>query len=192
MRQVGGKGLLAIVLALALGLPVMARGADFNLDKLKYEAGVNFAYGKNTKTANVQLFSLLPHWGVFIIKPGQRLGPFGLSFLAEGIISIANADRTGSEVGLTPMLKLSCLIFPGVLAHIEGGAGVIAQSIDSPALAHVFNFTPQIGAGFDFAITPQWALAVAYRFRHASNAGISEPNPAFNVNFFMAGINYYY
>jgi opacity protein-like surface antigen len=192
VRQVGGKAVLAIIMALVLGLPVLARAANFDLDKLNHEVGVNFAYGKNTHGANVQLYSLLPHWGFFFVKPGQRMGPFGLSFLAEGILSIASAEQTGSEVGITPMLKLSCLVFPGVLAHIEGGAGLILQSIDSPALAHVFNFTPQIGGGVDIAITPQMAFAVAYRFRHASNAGISEPNPAFNVNFFSAGINYYY
>lgn len=192
MRQVGGKGVLAIVMALVLSLPVMAQAADFDLDKLNQEVGLNFAYGKNTHGANVQLYSLLPHWGIFLLKPGQKLGPFGLSFVAEGIISIANAEDTGFELGITPMLKLSCLVFPGVLAHIEGGAGLITESINSPALAHAFNFTPQFGGGVDIALTPQIAFAVAYRFRHSSNAGLYKENPAFNVNFFQAGINYYY
>ncbi len=192
MRQVGGKVLLAVVMALVLGLPVMARGADFDLSKLNREAGLNFAYGKNTHGANVQLYSLLPHWGIFLVKPGKQLGPFGLSFVAEGIISIASAEDTGFELGITPLLKLSCLVFPKVLLHIEGGAGLITESINSPALAHAFNFTPQFGGGVDIALTPQIALAVAYRFRHSSNAGIYKENPAFNVNFFMAGLNYYY
>ena len=90
------------------------------------------------------------------------------------------------------MFKASVLLFPGVLAHIEGGAGMITESIDSPALAHAFNFTPQAGCGFDIALNPQLALQVAYRFRHSSNAGLYKENPAFNVNFFQAGLNYYY
>ena len=112
--------------------------------------------------------------------------------MVEGIVSIASADEVGFELGFTPMVKFSCLVFPSVLAYIEGGAGLISESINSPAIAHAFNFTPQVGAGFDIALTPQMALSVAYRFRHSSNAGIYKENPAFNVNFFQAGLNYYY
>ena len=179
-------------MALVLGLPVMVQGAEFDLSKFNQEVGLNFAYGKNTHGANVQLYSLLPHWGIFLVRPGQKMGPFGLSFLVEGIISVADAEQTGFELGFTPMFRLSALVFPGVLAHIEGGAGMITESIDSPALAHAFNFTPQAGGGVDIALTPQMAFQVAYRFRHSSNAGIYKENPAFNVNFFQAGLNYYY
>ena len=192
MRRLCGKGLLAVILALVLGLPVTAVGAEFDLGKFNQEAGLNFAYGKNTQKATVRLFSLLPHWGISLVRPGQKLGPVGLSFVVEGIVSVADADQTGFELGFTPMLKASVLLFPGVLAFVEGGAGMITESIDSPALAHAFNFTPQAGAGFDIALNPQLALQVAYRFRHSSNAGLYKENPAFNVNFFMAGLNYYY
>jgi opacity protein-like surface antigen len=192
VQRVGSKGLAALVLALVLGLPLMAQGVDFDLGKFSYEAGLDFAYGKNTKKATVHLYSLLPHWGVFLVRPGQQLGPLGISLLAEGIVSIAGAETTGFEVGITPLVKVSALLFPGVMAHIEGGAGVISESINSPALAHAFNFTPQVGAGFDIALTSQLAFQVAYRFRHSSNAGIYKENPSFNVNFFQAGLNYYY
>ena len=192
VRRLCGKGLLAVILALVLGLPVTAGGAEFDLGKFNQEAGLCFAYGKNTQKATVRLFSLLPHWGISLVRPGQKLGPVGLSFVVEGIVSVADADQTGFELGFTPMLKASVLLFPGVLAFVEGGAGMITESIDSPALAHAFNFTPQVGAGFDIALTSQLAATVAYRFRHSSNAGIYKENPAFNVNFFMAGLNYYY
>lgn len=186
------KALAAIVMTLALGLPVMVQGAEFDLSKFNQEVGLNLAYGKNTHGANVQLYSLVPHWGMFLVRPGTKMGPFGISFLVEGIISVASAEQTGFELGFTPMLRLSALVFPGVLAHIEGGAGMITESIDSPAIAHAFNFTPQAGGGVDIALNSQLALQVAYRFRHSSNAGIYKENPAFNVNFFQAGLNYYY
>lgn len=192
VRRVCGKGSVALVLALVLSLAGMAQGAEFDLGKFNYEAGLNFAYGKNTHGANVQLYSALPHWGIFLVRPGTKMGPFGISFLVEGIISVANAEQTGFELGFTPMFKLSALLFPGVLAHIEGGAGMITESINSPALAHSFNFTPQAGGGVDIALNPQLALQLAYRFRHSSNAGLYKENPAFNVNFFQAGLNYYY
>jgi opacity protein-like surface antigen len=192
MRRMCGNGLLVMVLAVTILLPGLVRGAEFDASKFHQEVGLRFGYGKNTKTASVHLYSLLPHWGLFLIPPGKKLGPFGISFVVEGIISIADAEETGFEVGVTPLFKLSCLLFPSVLAYIEGGAGLISESIDSPALAHAFNFTPQVGAGFDIALTPQMALSVAYRFRHSSNAGLYNENPAFNVNFFQCGLNYYY
>ena len=193
MRRVCGKGLAVLLLAVVLGaLPGLAGGAEFDLDKFNQEVGLRFAYGKNTHGANVQIYSLLPRWGIFFLKPGKQLGPFGASFVVEGIASVASAEETGFELGFTPMLKLSCLVFPGVLAYVEGGAGMITESINSAAIAHSFNFTPQAGGGFDIALTRQLALSVAYRFRHSSNAGIYKENPAFNVNFFQTGLAYYY
>jgi opacity protein-like surface antigen len=192
VRRIYGNGLMAIVLAVAVLLPGTVRGAEFDVSKFNQEVGLRFAYGKNTKTASVHLYSLLPRWGIFLMPPGKKMGPFGASFVVEGIVSIASAEETGFELGFTPLLKLSCLLFPSVLFYIEGGAGIISESIDSPALAHAFNFTPQVGAGFDIAMTSQVALTVAYRFRHSSNAGLYEENPAFNVNFFQCGLNYYY
>ncbi|MFZ5447396.1 MAG: acyloxyacyl hydrolase [Thermodesulfobacteriota bacterium] len=192
VRRVCGNGLMAMVLAVAVLLPATVQGAEFDVSKFRQEVGLRFAYGKNTKKASVHLYSLLPRWGIFLMPPGKKMGPFGASFVVEGIASIASAEETGFELGITPMLKLSCLLFPSVLAYIEGGAGIITESIDSPALEHAFNFTPQVGAGFDIALTPQLALSVAYRWRHSSNAGLYDENPSFNVNFFQCGLNYYY
>lgn len=192
VRRRWGIGLMVMVLAAFVMPPGVAKGAEFDVSKFNQEVGLLFAYGKNTKKATVHLYSLVPHWGIFFLPPGKKLGPFGASFVVEGIASIAGADQTGFELGFTPMLKLSCLVFPSVLAHIEGGAGIITESIDSPALAHAFNFTPQVGGGVDIALTTQLALTVAYRFRHSSNAGLYKENPAFNVNFFQGGLNYYY
>jgi len=192
VRRMWGNSLMVMVLAACVLLPGRGQGAEFDVSKFNQEVGLRFAYGKNTQKATVHLYSLLPRWGIFLVAPGTRWGAFGASFVVEGIVSIAGAEQVGFEAGFTPMVKFSCLLFPSVLAYIEGGAGIISESIDSPALAHAFNFTPQAGAGFDIALTPQVALSLAYRFRHSSNAGIYKENPAFNVNFFQAGLNYYY
>jgi opacity protein-like surface antigen len=192
VRRMWGKGLMVMVLAACMLLPSRVQGAEFDVTKFNQEVGLRFAYGRNTHGASVNLYSLLPRWGIFLMAPGKSWGPFGASFVVEGIASIAGAEEVGFEMGFTPMVKFSCLLFPSVLAFIEGGAGIISESINSPAIAHSFNFTPQVGAGFDIALTPQMALSLAYRFRHSSNAGIYKENPAFNVNFVQAGLNYYY
>ena len=172
VRRMWGIGLMVMVLAVFGLLPGRAQGAEFDVSKFNQEVGLRFAYGKNTHGASVNLYSLLPRWGIFLMPPGKKWGPFGASFVVEGIVSIAGAEEVGFELGFTPMMKFSCLVFPSVLAYIEGGAGLITESINSPALAHAFNFTPQVGGGVDIALTPQLALSVAYRFRHSSNAGM--------------------
>ena len=78
------------------------------------------------------------------------------------------------------------------MGYIEGGAGVIWENVDSPTYAHSFNFSPQIGAGVDIKIIGNYALSLAYRFRHTSNAGLYAENPGVNSNFFMIGVTYYY
>jgi opacity protein-like surface antigen len=192
VRRRWGNGLMLMALAALVLLPVGGQGAEFDVSKFDQEVGLRFAYGRNTHGASVNLYSLLPRWGMFLMAPGKKWGAFGLSFVVEGIVSVAGAEQTGFEVGCTPMVKFSCLVFPSVLAYIEGGAGLISESINSPALAHAFNFTPQVGCGVDIALTSQLALSLAYRFRHSSNAALYNENPAFNVNFFQAGLNYYY
>ncbi len=191
-RSMWGKGLMVMVLAVLVLLPGRLKAAEFDVSKFDKEVGLRFGYGKNTHGASVNIYSLLPRWGMFLKAPGKEWGPFGASFVIEGIISVASAEETGFELGFTPMVKFTCLLFPSVMAFIEGGAGLITESIDSPAIAHAFNFTPQFGGGFDIALTPQLALSVAYRFRHSSNAGIYKENQAFNVNFAQVGLNYYY
>ncbi|HZE21901.1 MAG TPA: hypothetical protein VE082_07605 [Desulfobaccales bacterium] len=107
VRRICSNALMAMALTAMVLLPGVVRGADFDVSKFHQEVGLRFAYGKNTKTASVHLYSLLPHWGIFLIPPGKQLGPFGISFIAEGIISIAGAEETGFEVGFTPLIKFS-------------------------------------------------------------------------------------
>ena len=182
----------AAALAALLALPGTAFGAAFDYGSFNGELGVRFGYGRSSK-GHVTLYSLLPRWGIFLVRPGHTVvGGLGLSFVVEGILSVADADGTGAEVGFTPMLKLSLPLGRAAMFFVEGGAGIISESFSSREVAHAFNFTPQIGAGVDIALASRLGLTVAYRFRHSSNAGIYKENPAFNVHFVHAGLTYYY
>jgi opacity protein-like surface antigen len=192
MRR-GRLGQWAIMLALGgiLGAgPAAAGGFDFS--QVNREWGLRLAYGKSTQAADVRLYTLLPRWGLVLVRPGHaRLGGVGVSFIVEGIVSIADAEDTGWELGVTPLLKLNLPLGERVLLFIEGGAGLILENFDSPKVAHTFNFTPQVGGGVDIALRRNLALCLAYRFRHSSNAGLYDENPAFNVNLFQVGLTYY-
>ncbi|MBM4283961.1 MAG: acyloxyacyl hydrolase [Deltaproteobacteria bacterium] len=184
---------LALLMLMAAALPGEAQAQGFALEKFSREAGLRFAYGKSLQKASVHLYCLFPRWGLFLSRPGQGwLGPLGLSAVVEGVIGGAEAESPGWEVGLTPLLKLSVPLRRRALLFLEGGAGVIWECINSPAIGHTFNFTPQVGAGVEVALGEHWGLTFAYRFRHSSNAGLYKENPAFNVGFLQFGLTCYY
>jgi len=119
-------------------------------------------------------------------------GKLGISFELEGIFSIAEACDTGWELGITPLLKFTLPVTGFLHPFLEGGVGIITQQFNSPRVPHSFNFTPQVGVGCDIAVASRWAVTVAYRFRHSSNASLIEPNPGLNMNLFQAGLTYFY
>ena len=195
MRKRGFPGfILASLITVALLVPGVLRAADFDIADCRYNLGLRLGYGFSTQSPTVHLYSLLPRWGLFLIHPHTSAlpGKLGISFEVEGIISVADACDTGWELGATPLLKFTLPVTPGLHLFLEGGAGMITQQFRSPSVPHSFNFTPQVGAGVEVAVASHWGVVGAYRFRHSSNAGVQEPNPGLNVNFFHAGIIYYY
>jgi hypothetical protein len=195
MRYQGVLNLiLASLVAVGLMLPGALHASQFDIADCPYNFGLRLAYGVSTKSPAAYFYSLMPRWGVFLIHPHDSTlpGKLGISFEVEGIISIVDACDTGYELGATPLLKFTLPVNRGLHLFLEGGAGIITQQFNSPFVPHSFNFTPQVGAGLDIALASRLGLTVAYRFRHSSNAGIYKENPGLNVNFFHAGITYFY
>lgn len=194
MRTRAFHGLTLALIIVALLWPRVPHAAEFDIADSRFHLGLRLAYGHHLKSPPVHLYTILPRWGVFLIHPhGSPLpGSLGISFELEGILSVADAEDTGWEIGLTPLIKFTLPLTRGLHLFLEGGAGIIGENFDNPMVPHAFNFTPQVGAGVDLALAPRLGLTLAYRFRHSSNAGLYEENPAFNVQFFQAGLVYFY
>jgi hypothetical protein len=188
------RRLPALLVIAALMFPGFSRAADFDIADCRYNLGLRLAYGHHLKSPPVHLYTILPRWGMFLIHPhtSSLPGSLGISFEVEGILSLAEADNTGWEIGVTPLLKFTLPLTRGLHLFLEGGVGIIGENFDSPAVPHAFNFASQVGAGLDIALASRLGLTVAYRFRHSSNAGLYEENPGFNVQFFQAGLIYFY
>jgi opacity protein-like surface antigen len=191
MRNLG-KRLSSLAIGGIMLLSCQAWAADFDYAQFRRECGLRLAYGKSIRKTDVRLYTLLPRWGFFLVSPCSWLAGLGISVVAEGTIGIAEAESTGWEIGLAPLLKLSLPLGTKALLFIEGGAGFIWENFDSPAAPHAFNFTPQVGGGLDIALTRKLALSLAYRFRHSSNAGLYRINPDFNVNLLQLGLICYH
>lgn len=193
LKSRGVSAIPTVLLLLGIGCSSLSQAAEFNLSDCRYLLGVRLAYGHYLESPRVNLYTLLPRWGVFIVPPGTpTLGGVGLSFELEGIVSVAEAEDTGYEIGFTPLFRLTFPLNRGLHLFMEGGAGIIGENFRHPKVPHAFNFTPQVGAGLEIALAPHLGLNLAYRFRHSSNAGIYKENPPFNVQFFQAGITYFY
>jgi hypothetical protein len=195
MKITGLRGLFVAVLIVAATLVSgTLHAADFEIADCRHDIGLRLGYGFSWQSPTVHLYSFMPRWGIILINPHDSTlpGRLGISFEVEGIISIAEAQDTGWELGVTPLLKFTLPVTGSLHPFLEGGVGIITQQFRSPNVPHSFNFTPQVGAGLDIAVAPRWGITVAYRFRHSSNASLVEPNPGLNVNFFQAGITYFY
>ena len=195
MRSTGWrKFFLVALLVVAVATPGTIHGAAFDIPDCRFNFGLRLAYGHHLKAPPVRLYTLLPRWGFFLVHPHTSAlpGKLGISLDFEGILSLAEAEDTGWEIGITPLLKFTLPVTKGLHFFLEGGVGIIGENFDSPAIPHAFNFASQVGAGLDIAIASRWGLTLAYRFRHSSNAGIYKENPAFNVQFFQVGIIHYY
>jgi opacity protein-like surface antigen len=159
----------------------------------RFELGLRYSYGQTCKAHETLHFNtVLPRWGIFLTQADNPvLGKLRLSFLVEGLVGSIQDGNAGWNIGFTPLLKIS---YPmgRVLTYIEGGAGVVWENIDSISYAHCFNFSPQVGAGVDIKLINNFALSLAYRFQHTSNAGLYAENPGVNSNYFMIGVAYYY
>ncbi len=187
-----GSGLCSVaVLVLVVGVSGAA-ASDFAA--FTKECGLRFGWGRSAHAdENITLYSFLPRWGLFLTDENNPyLGKLRLSVLLEGQISVADCTHGGWEFGLTPLLKVSYPVLDRVLAFAEGGAGVIWENIDTVAIAHTFNFSPQVGAGFDIHLAKGFALTLAYRWRHVSNAGLYDDNQNFNCHFGHLGLTYFY
>jgi hypothetical protein len=195
MRSTGLRGLfLALFLMAAVTFSGTLQAAEFDIPDCRFNFGLRLAYGHHLTAPPVRLYTLLPRWGFFLVHPhtSPLPGKLFISLDFEGILSIAEAQDTGWEIGITPLLKFTLPVTKGLHAFLEGGVGIIGENFNSPAIPHAFIFASQVGAGVDIAIAPRWGLTLAYSFRHSSNAGIYKENPAFNVQFFQAGFIHYF
>lgn len=191
-RRLTASWAMAIMLSWLLSSAAPAPALAFT-EASRFELGLRYGYGQTCKARETLHFNtFFPRWGFFLTDANNPiLGSTRLSLVLEGVLGGISDHNSGWDIGVTPLLKLSHP-FGRVLGYIEGGAGLIWENIDSPTFAHGFNFSPQIGVGFDINLFGGYALSLAYRFRHTSNAGLYAENPGVNSNFFIIGITYYY
>jgi len=147
------------------------------------------------KSADYQIIPILPQLGFDIRPLAERLNikPKGtLEFIAEPIMNVVINPDTNAEVGLSLLLRYSDNITSRIAPFIEGGAGMIYTTQHTHEQGTQYNFILQAGAGLQCFLTKSIALTGGYRYRHMSNAGISDDNSGIDHHFILFGLSYFF
>jgi hypothetical protein len=111
-----------------------------------------------------------------------------LSFVLEPKINAVINPDTDVEIGISLGLKYRYPFSNKLSGYVLGTVGPHYISVETVDQADGFIFFNTIGAGVSFTLKKNSALSLEYRFRHISNAGISDPNNGIDSH--MIGIGY--
>jgi hypothetical protein len=162
------------------------------------EVGLMSGYGAaplRKKASDYEVIPLLLQFG-FDIDPLAKKLHIDTKGTFEGVIEpfanlVINPD-TNAEVGFSLLLKYSHNITARIAPYMEAGAGIIYTTQHTHEQGTQYNFIPQAGIGLQFLLTKQWALTGGYRFRHLSNAAISDSNQGIDHHFGLVGVSYFF
>jgi opacity protein-like surface antigen len=118
-------------------------------------------------------FDILPVAAVF---PPDRLGGRHSTIYGAGVSPVGFKINFGQESWIKPFLAASV----GFL-YFEDDVPVPDSSR--------FNFTPELGGGLQFFLTPRRAITLGYKYHHISNADRSRRNPGLDSNVIYAGFS---
>jgi len=158
------------------------------------EIGILTGYGTASlekKSADYEVIPILPRFG-FDINPLKGNIGGDLELIAEPIMNVVISPDTNAEFGASCLLKYSAHITERIAPYIEGGIGVVYTTQHTHEQGTQFNFLPQVGGGLQFFLNKNLALMGGYRYRHLSNAGISDDNSGINHHFLLVGLSYFY
>lgn len=118
--------------------------------------------------------------------------PHRLEFVVEPFINPVLSPDSNVEVGCGLLLKYAHSINSYFSPYIEAGTGAVYSTQDVVGQSTRWNFLTQFGFGLHYFFREATSLNIGYRFRHASNAGIEEPNSGIDVHSFIMGFSYFY
>ena len=89
-------------------------------------------------------------------------------------LDLENSDDAAA-VGLEALLRWYAARMGKASVFLEAGIGVLEATEPVPSKHHGthFNFTPQGGAGVEYALTEDLSLVAGFRYMHISNANSS-------------------
>ncbi|MCS6926099.1 MAG: acyloxyacyl hydrolase [Candidatus Binatia bacterium] len=185
-----------------LGLLLFATGPGYAADLLPQPGtwAVGVRSGYSTSTRKLDMVPVQLRIGYTVLKGKWWVLPEGaLEIAAEPFVSaITRVTSPGSRSGsveagvMLPMFTYSLHLGSRLYPYIEGGIGALYHDIRGYGLGGGFSFAETVGGGLSYFLDDRLMLAVGYRFRHMSNAGIYDDNTALNSHMVLAGFSYFF
>lgn len=176
-----------IVLIAVISFSLPAFGAEKKTTRFGAWGSYSFVDGNEYK---YDFVSFNPYWGIFLIdNPGYKCS---LELSVEGFYNRHIGDFEGDyEIGVRPILRLHYGYHEKISPFFEAStAGILYTNLDVPETGSDLNFSSHLGAGLNYRISDGLVLSAAYRYRHISNAGLSDRNSGINHQQCMLGLSY--
>jgi opacity protein-like surface antigen len=195
-------GMLFSVTPLRGAEPPQAAGTDYALLKGANEFGV-WAGGSpdssriigNTEDRRLLLVAL--RYGRILAAWESLSLEYTLDIFPTAVVFEPKRVRRGSSTiygaGLSPLgLKINFAQQSWIKPFVAASVGFLYFEDDIPVPdSSRFNFTPEVGLGMQFFLTPKRALAIGYKFHHMSNANTGRRNPGMDSHVFYAGFSFF-
>jgi len=177
-----------------LALPAAATAGD----RLELrEWGMRIAGGADPST-QIAYYALQPYLGLSLWEPAERwlaARDIDARWIIEPWVAFVS-DRHGKkqtdsfEIGVSPLFARLTLGQAAWRPFVEGGESILYTDLRKQDLGTRVQFASQIGAGLEYQLDDDTAVAFAIRFRHMSNAGMARPNPGLNTLYALVGVTF--
>ncbi|MCX5701974.1 MAG: acyloxyacyl hydrolase [Candidatus Omnitrophica bacterium] len=189
--------ILAIFLVLCLFTDIAWSEEVKSNEKSKNIQGIEFLTGYGLAKLDLQgSYRVIPLFIDFdfdLKTLTQKIGinpPGLLQFVLEPFLFYAFDPHSNAEIGNNFLLKIGFLPMDAKLQpYFKGGLGLLYMSQHTREQSTQFNFNEHAGIGIHYFFKKNTAFTLEYRYRHASNAGIKQPNSGINTNFIICGIS---
>jgi hypothetical protein len=149
----------------------------------------------NTEDRQLLLVALrygrvLAAWESFSLEYTLDIFPAAVVFEPDHVRS---GSSTIYGAGLSPLgLKLNFAQESWIKPFVAASVGFLyfAHDVPVPDSAR-FNFTPEIGLGVQFFLTPKNAVTLGYKLHHMSNANTGGSNPGMDSHVIYAGFSFF-
>jgi len=132
---------------------------------------------------------ILAAWETLSVEYTLDVLPVAVVFAPEGVRNGHSTYGAGvSPVGFKINFGQESWIKPFLAASV--GFLYFEDDVPVPGSSR-FNFTPELGGGLQFFLTPRRALTLGYKYHHISNAGRSTRNPGMDSNVIYLGYSFF-
>jgi len=147
----------------------------------------------STENRNLLLVSLrygrvLAAWESLSLEYTLDIFPAAVVFEPD---RVRRGRSTIYGAGLSPLgFKINFAQESWIKPFVATSVGVLYFVDDVPVpRSSRFNFTPEIGLGVQFFLTPKNAMTLGYKFHHMSNANTGRSNPGMDSHVIYAGFS---